>query len=203
MTGCANSVAYRWDLDNPPVTPDTSSSGTVEDSISLQTYEGHSGCIYSMQYDGKRLYTGSEDQTIKLWRVDSGLCQITMNGHTGFVWSLALAPSTMKNRLFSGSDDRSVKEWDLERGKWVLDMRGHTKSVRSVSFCDRRLVSGSCDNTVKEWDIRSGRCVRTYSGHYDGVYAVSLDEERLVSGSEDRKSGSAGMPRPTRMPSSA
>ncbi len=68
--------------------------------------------------DGKRLFSGSADSTIKVWDLESGKETLTLRGHTLEVFSLAL--STDGKRLFSGSGDGTIKVWDVEaelRGK--------------------------------------------------------------------------------------
>ena len=47
--------------------------------------------------------SGSKDKTIKLWDIDSGICEKTFEGHTLCVYSIAFSPCGKK--LASGSLD--------------------------------------------------------------------------------------------------
>ncbi|XP_004510881.1 zinc finger CCCH domain-containing protein 62-like isoform X2 [Cicer arietinum] len=53
------------------------------------------------------LYSGSMDQTIKVWNLDTFECTVTLHGHTGPVTSLRC----WDNFLLSGSSDCTIKVW--------------------------------------------------------------------------------------------
>lgn len=55
---------------------------------------GHAGIVHGMAFtpDGRRLATGGEDQTIKLWDVSTGQELLTLHGHVGAVHTLAFSP---------------------------------------------------------------------------------------------------------------
>ena len=78
---------------------------------------GHRAAAYSVAFspDGKLLASGSEDRTIKLWKVATGEELAALEGHTGHVLTVAFnADGTV---LASGGADRTVKLWDVPR-KW-------------------------------------------------------------------------------------
>ena len=56
--------------------------------------------------------TGSDDDTLRWWDVESGRCLTTLEGHTNEVNAVAL--SSDGRRALSGSDDRTLRWWDLE-----------------------------------------------------------------------------------------
>jgi eukaryotic-like serine/threonine-protein kinase len=103
--------------------------------------------------DSQRLATGGEDNTIKIWDVQTGQELQTLRGHSGEVYTLAF--SADGRWVASGGEDSTVKVWDSHTGKVVRSFRGHTGLVSSVAFSPdgRRLVSGSRDFTVKVWDL--------------------------------------------------
>jgi WD40 repeat protein len=55
------------------------------------------------------LASGSWDNTIRLWDIDSGKCLNTLSGHSGVIYSTAFSPDGQI--LVSGSADTSVKIW--------------------------------------------------------------------------------------------
>ncbi len=103
--------------------------------------------------DGRRLATGGEEHTVKLWNAKSGGEQQTLRGHTGDVFAVAF--SLDGKWLASAGEDTTVRVWDAASGVLRHSFRGHTGIVSSVAFSPdgRRLLSGSRDHTVKVWDL--------------------------------------------------
>jgi WD40 repeat protein len=60
--------------------------------------------------DGRRLVTGSLDNTVKIWDTTTGEEVFTLHGHTSGVLSVAFSPDGQ--RVASGSVDRTVRVWD-------------------------------------------------------------------------------------------
>jgi WD40 repeat protein len=154
---------------------------------------GHTSWVtcLALSPDGMRLYSGSEDKTIKVWDQETGKETLTLRGHTFGVTSLALSPDG--KRLFSGSYDKTIKVWDLESGKEALTLNGHTSWVSrlALSADGKRLYSGGVEQEgpgeIKVWDLESGKEMRTLRGHRSWVssLALSADGKRLFSGSKD------------------
>ncbi|KAK4173428.1 hypothetical protein QBC36DRAFT_194689 [Triangularia setosa] len=129
-----------------------------------QTLEGHGSSVQSVAFspDGqRRLASGSDDKTIKIWNVASGTCTQTLEGHGGSVWSIAFSPDGQ--RVASGSRDKTIKIWDAASGTCTQTLEGHCDWVLSVAFSPdgQRLASGSGDRTIKVWDAASGTCTQT------------------------------------------
>ena len=74
--------------------------------------------------DGKRIVSGSEDKTVKVWDADKGTETLTLKGHTDAVNSVAF--SADGKRIVSGSEDKTVKVWDADKGTATLTLKGHT-----------------------------------------------------------------------------
>jgi len=161
------------------------------ENISLaKTLSGHSDSVWSVALspDGQTLVSGSQDQTIKLWHLDTGKLLRTLAGHSQAVWSIALSPDG--KTLASGSSDNTIKLWNLSSGKLLRTLAGHSQAVRSIALSPdgQTLVSGSSDNTIKLWNLSSGKLLRTFFGHTNRVISVALspDGQILASGSVDK-----------------
>jgi tetratricopeptide (TPR) repeat protein len=159
-------------------------------ALAVNTLKGHEGWVNSVGFspDGKKLASGSGDQTIKIWDVTTGKVLNTLKGHEGSVWSVGFSPDG--KQLASGSVDNTIKIWDVTTGKVLNTLKGHESWVRSVGFSPdgKKLASGSVDNTIKIWDVTTGKVLNTLKGHESWVRSVgfSPDGQQLASGSDDK-----------------
>ena len=161
-------------------------------AISKKTFsaESHSDTVTSVAVspDGRRVVSGSKDNTIRIWDMDSGECLKTLEGHHGDVTAVAVSPDG--RRIVSGSADRTIRIWNMDSGECLKTSEGHHRGVTAVAvYSDgRHIVSGSFDCTIRIWDMDNGDCLKTLEGHQKWVtsVAVSPDGRRIVSGSYDR-----------------
>ena len=77
--------------------------------------EGHTQQVHGAVFtpDGKRILSGSYDQTVRLWDVESCKEVCRFSGHTNWVWGVAVS-SDGKLGL-SGSLDKTVRLWKLPK----------------------------------------------------------------------------------------
>ena len=151
---------------------------------------GHVHWVTSVAFDaaGRRIVSGSRDQTVRVWDADSGREIACLRGHEGVVTSVAF--DAVGRRIVSGSRDQTVRVWDADSGREIACLRGHENQVTSVAFdtAGRRIVSGSEDETTRVWDADSGREIACLRGHEWTVTSVAFDAagRRIVSGSLDQ-----------------
>ena len=62
--------------------------------------------------DGQRVLSASNDNTVKVWDVESGREVSTLAGHSN--WVSGVAVSAGVRREVSASDDQTLKVWDVE-----------------------------------------------------------------------------------------
>jgi WD40 repeat protein len=138
--------------------------------------ESHGSAVYTLVISDSddRLFSGSGDNTIKVWNTVSKTCITTLEGHKHWVYCLCLSPK--QQMLFSGSYDTTIKVWDTRTWQCIHTLEGHTFIVRSlvVDESDDRLYSASDDNTIKVWDLRTLTCIRTLQGHSNSVLCLCL-----------------------------
>lgn len=125
----------------------------LKDVQPLYTLMGHSHIVRSLAIsaDAKLLVSGSRDQTIKIWQLETGELIRTLKGHTDEVCTITLSPD--EQIIASGSADKTIKLWHLETGELLSTFTGHTDTVTAVAFTasGEMLVSGSLDKTIKIW----------------------------------------------------
>uniref|UniRef100_A0A1I7U2T6 F-box domain-containing protein n=1 Tax=Caenorhabditis tropicalis TaxID=1561998 RepID=A0A1I7U2T6_9PELO len=150
-------------------------------SAILRGHEDH--VITCMQIHNDLLVTGSDDNTLKVWNIDTGSMKFNLSGHTGGVWTSQI--STCGKYIISGSTDRTVKVWDAVTGALLQTLQGHTSTVRCMAMYGPLLVTGSRDTTLRIWNVEHGTHLRTLMGHHAAVRCVQFDGRIVVSGGYD------------------
>jgi WD40 repeat protein len=151
---------------------------------------GHTSLVYSVAFshDGRRVVSGSRDDTLRIWDASTGKSLLVLKGHTSWVYSVAFSHDG--RRVVSGSRDGTLRVWDASTGESLLVLTGHTDLIRSVAFShdSSRIVSGSHDKTLRIWDASTGESLLVLKGHtsYVSSVAFSHDSCRIVSGSDDK-----------------
>ncbi|KAF5333909.1 hypothetical protein D9758_017931 [Tetrapyrgos nigripes] len=148
------------------------------------------GSIYciALSADGQQVVSGSSDETIRIWNVETGEEEKKLEGHSHLVTSVAF--SADGQRVVSGSSDLTIRIWNVETGEEEKKLEGHSHSVTSVAFSadGQRVVSGSDDKTIRIWNVETGEEEKKLEGHSHWVRSVafSADGQRVVSGSSDK-----------------
>jgi hypothetical protein len=123
---------------------------------------------------------------VRVWDTATGTIKQTLEGHTGWVRSVAF--SLDGRWLASGSVDKTVRVWDATTGKLYRELKSHTDWVRSVTFSpDSRRLASASDKAVRVWDTATGMLQQTLYGHTDWVRSVAFspDGRWFASASDD------------------
>ncbi len=128
--------------------------------------------------DGRRYYTGSTDETIRIWNGSSGESVGKIENPGGEVHALAVGDDG--SRLAVGSEDGTARIFNAESGQLERTLEAHVGYVRAVEFVgDGQLITAADDASLILWDLASGEIVRRFggelgSGHRGGVLDLAL-----------------------------
>ncbi|OJD13996.1 hypothetical protein AJ78_05609 [Emergomyces pasteurianus Ep9510] len=118
--------------------------------------EAHTECVYTLQFSGKWLVSGSRDRTVRVWNLETRrLRGSPLVGHSKSVLCLQFDPSAEEDIIVSGSSDRSVIVWRFSTGEKIHELtNAHQDSVLNLRFDKRYLVTCSKDKLIKVWNRR-------------------------------------------------
>ncbi|HEY9702252.1 MAG TPA: hypothetical protein V6C58_07385, partial [Allocoleopsis sp.] len=80
---------------------------------------GHRSLVSSITVtpDGKKVISGSADNTLKVWELATGKELRTLTGYSNGVNSVCVTPDGQQ--VISGSADNTLKVWDLATGECI------------------------------------------------------------------------------------
>ncbi|MBD2460290.1 NACHT domain-containing protein [Oscillatoria sp. FACHB-1407] len=136
---------------------------------------------------GNWLASSNAGGMLKLWEVAAASSPISLQAHTGPIWSICF--SSDGSLLASSSEDTDIKLWDVHQKSLLTTLQGHQNWVMSVNFNAEgtQLVSGSKDATAKLWDIHTGELLHTLKGHGDRLLSAYFHPSKplIVTSSAD------------------
>jgi WD40 repeat protein len=118
----------------------------------VRGWEGHGGGVRALVFtsDG-RLVSGSEDESVTKWDVETGT-EVWSSTGFGRVYCVS---ELADGRLAVGGNDGSVRVLDGVTGHEIMVCRGHTRWVNAaISLGDlnaRSFASGSSDPSIRVW----------------------------------------------------
>ena len=173
----ANAIA---NYNGPTLTAQTPVTVNVPDT----TTTGYGLSVAFSSY-GILLASASEDNTVRLWDVETNTNIATLEGHERRVNAVAFSPDG--RMLASAGGDGTVRLWNVESGQQKAALKGH-EWVTSVAFSpDGTLLASGGDGTVRLWNVETNANIASLEGHTEVVNAVAFspDGTLLASGSWD------------------
>jgi len=147
---------------------------------------GHTSYItaYDFSSDGALLVTGSFDNVLILWDMESGKQIRTFSGHTKRIRSVHFSPD--QKFIGSVSADNSLKVTEVISGEMKYSFTVANYDLSSAYFSQNGHYIYGLDNRdgVYVWDLTTGdlvgRYVKEYGAHVEGNL-ISPDETEILS----------------------
>jgi len=110
----------------------------------------------ALSSDGRRILSGSDDNTVRLCDAETGRELKLFAGHGAEVNGVAFLPDDC--RVVSASHDRTLRLWDVETGR-ELRRLWHDSPVQCLAVSpDGRIAATGChDNSVWIWTLPEQR----------------------------------------------
>lgn len=130
---------------------------SLSDYTCLRTFEGHSNSILKVAWlnqhaegdKAKRVQFASAggDGLVKVWDVNSGETEATLDNHEDRVWALAVHPET--NMIVSGSADSTVTFWkDTSSETQTAAVEAATKLIEQEQELENYMHTGAYRDAI-------------------------------------------------------
>ena len=153
-----------------------------------RTLTGHLGRVSSVVFspDGRTLFSGSIDRTIRFWDLTRNTPSKSIDAHSGGVNALSLTGDGKV--LASGSYDRTAKTWNTATGASVHVFSGSRSQIFSVALdgSGHKLVTVSESGSIRIWR-GTGELEQRFGESDDKVWCAVLspDGGTIASGHYD------------------
>ena len=180
----------------------------LDSTAVLFVLDGHDADVRDLAWtpDGSKLVTVSDDETAKVWSMETGELLGTFHGHHDEIRSLAISPDGSK--AVTGDWDLTAIVWDLNAvaagsGSGggsaddpphlvILEDRydyedgwGGEEVVRDIAITPdgSKILTANFDATVKVWSMATGELLGKFYGHDHNVISVAItrDGTRAIS----------------------
>ncbi len=153
---------------------------------SIQIYTSHAGYVHSLdQIDNDTMVSGSEDQTIQIWRISTVETLQSISVYT--VVYVVRVFSIEYKQIVCGTDGSSdnLQIYNYETGALVQTLIGHSSSVLSIEMLDEQfMASGGQDQKVIIWNLSSYTIKYTLTGHTNWVTSIKRLSSNLIAGGD-------------------
>ncbi|CAM4524050.1 unnamed protein product [Lepidochelys olivacea] len=179
-----NHLQFRGTLSRSsiPSSPMCSSNDLIICQLTHTVPCAHQKPITALKAAAGRLVTGSQDHTLKVYRLEDSCCLFTLQGHSGAITAVYI-DQTMG--LASGGQDGAICLWDVLTGSRVSHMYAHRGDVTSLTCTTSCVISSGLDDVISIWDRSSG--IKLYSIQQDlgcGASLGVISDNLLVTGGQ-------------------
>ncbi|KAI3656354.1 hypothetical protein MP638_000566, partial [Amoeboaphelidium occidentale] len=161
--------------------PDISKIHIPSGDLTL-TFNGHRYTVFGLAVSENRLFSASEDATIRQWNSVTGSVILTYYGHSDSVYVVSL----YNNELYTGGRDELVIKWSIDDGRILRTFpREHVNSIYCYTFKDHLLYSGALDGVIVQRDLNTGLPGNVYASRNMKLWSVVAWGNFIICSGED------------------
>ncbi|BBM86722.1 serine/threonine-protein kinase [Candidatus Uabimicrobium amorphum] len=112
--------------------------------------------------DGKYLFSGAEDNTLRMWDVQTGKQLRIFDGHSQGVTAVLFIDD---KHLISASRDKTIRIWDIQEKQATGVLEGHSAEVTGLAYENNRLVSTDKNKSIRIWNLQQKKLIRVFEQH--------------------------------------
>ena len=145
---------------------------------------GHTDYIrHGLELRDGRLLTWSNDQTLRVWRLTDGVCELILDGHEDYV---NYACEVSGDRIISSSGDKTVRVWSLKDGAQLHCMApGDLHSSLEISLVLNGWLAARAGGVIYLYDIDDGGLIETIDSEEQYCDVLHFDEEHFLCVTND------------------
>lgn len=165
-----------------PPSPCYSSEDVISCQLTRSVQCAHHKPITVLRAAAGRVVTGSQDHTVRIYRLEDSCCLFTLQGHSGGITAIYIDQTMV---LASGGQDGAICLWDVLTGSRVSHVYGHRGDVTSLVCTTSCVISSGLDDLICIWDRSTG--IKLYSIQQEVGCGASLgviSESLLVTGGQ-------------------
>ncbi|KAK2584484.1 hypothetical protein KPH14_006859 [Odynerus spinipes] len=153
--------------------------------MKIGSHRAHQQAITVLDCEGGRVLTGSQDHTLKVFRLEDQLPLYTLHGHCGPISCLfvdRISPMTSA----SGSQDGLLCVWDLLTGTCMYSIQAHDGAVAAITCSVSYVISIGTDEKLCVWERFQGHLLHALPAHRAAysLQIVMLTHHLLITSSQ-------------------
>ncbi|XP_012252105.2 sterol regulatory element-binding protein cleavage-activating protein isoform X2 [Athalia rosae] len=132
--------------------------------MKIGSHRAHQQPITVLDSEGGRVLTGSQDHTLKVYRLEDQLPLYTLHGHCGPISCLFIdrvSPMTSG----SGSQDGLLCVWDLLTGACMYSTQAHDGAIAAITCSASYVISIGTDERLCVWERFQGHLLHALPAH--------------------------------------
>jgi WD40 repeat protein len=150
---------------------------------SIQRYANHTNWVWSLdQIDNDTMVSGSQDNTIRIWKINTGETMKIINVSP---WAYVVRVLSIEYKQIvcgKGGSSHNLQIYNYNTGDLNRTLSGHTSTVNSIEVLSEQfMASGSDDQYVIIWDLFSYSIKYTLTGHTSPVYCIKILSSNFIA----------------------